>query len=287
MSWWNPIDDIKSVAGVVGDGLKAVGHYAAPVIHRGAQVGGAVGGFMLGGPQGAMAGEQLGDKIGNIEQDALQGRGVGDSIKRNALGAATAGAGLYATKRPGGGISQDMSGPPSIGSASDAAGTFVPGGVGDVGNAPDGSSGGGGWTGGSGGGSDSGSGVPLIGGALDYLKGHGVDVGSLLGGAKDALTGNGGANALALGAGASAALTGKKSLDLADNALGTTQANWDRQQPLRTAGQAGMLNPGAGIGSAIAAIPQGRNVYAQPQAGPPKLGAAVCPRPQSATSRHP
>lgn len=87
--------------------------------------------------------------------------------------------------------------------------------------------------------------------------------------AKGFLTGNGGANALAVAQGANAALLGKKSSDYADNAMGSVQSNWDSRQGLRDAGTAGMLAPSAGIASKIAALPN-HNAYSQPAVLPAK-----------------
>lgn len=94
------------------------------------------------------------------------------------------------------------------------------------------------------------------GGALSKIPG--------LQGVSDFLGGNGGKNALGALQGLNAAYNQQKASGMANNALGTVQAEWDRRAPLRAQGQAQMLNPGAGIAARIAAIPQGANPYAPP-----------------------
>ena len=99
----------------------------------------------------------------------------------------------------------------------------------------------------------------VVGGVLSAVPG--------LQSASDFLKGNSGKNLLGLLQGANAAYLQHKSSGLANNALGTQQAIWDSGAPLRTAGQAAMLNPGAGIAAKIAALPN-RNPYAVPPASP-------------------
>lgn len=100
------------------------------------------------------------------------------------------------------------------------------------------------------------------GGSIPGLQG----VGDFLGGAKNFLTGNGGGNALAAAQGVNAALLGKKSSDYAENAMGSVDQNWKERDPLRVAGQAGMLNPQAGVAAKIGAIPN-HNLYSKPSIG--------------------
>lgn len=103
----------------------------------------------------------------------------------------------------------------------------------------------------------------------------------LLGKGKDFLTGDdGGLHALEAAQGVNAAMLGKKSSDFANNAMGSVQQNWDERAPLRSAGMAGMLQPGQGISAKIAAIPN-HNLYSQ---GAPQIGPAV---PQGAPAPNP
>lgn len=126
--------------------------------------------------------------------------------------------------------------------------------------------------------------IPGVQGVGDFLKGSagsaapsvaggGAAGGGFLDSTKGWLTGNGGKNALGLLQGANAAYNQQKSSGLANNALGTVQAEWDRRAPLRAQGQAQMLAPGQGIAARIAAVPN-RNVYAQQPTVAP-----VTPRP--------
>jgi hypothetical protein len=142
-------------------------------------------------------------------------------------------------------------------------------------------------------------GIPSIGSAMDAIKGAGSKASSIYAAAKsipgvstvlDNVTskvpgmpalqgatdflGGGGRDALTALQMANAAMLSKKSSDYATNAMGSTQANWDERAPLRTAGQAGMLNPGAGIAPKIAGIPN-RNPYSAMPPGPPQIGRAV------------
>jgi hypothetical protein len=103
-------------------------------------------------------------------------------------------------------------------------------------------------------------------------SGGGGGVGDFLGGIGGYLTGNGGGNALAIAQGANAAMLGKKSSDLADDALTSAKDNYAERAPLRTAGIAGMLNPGQGIASKLSSIPN-RNAYSQPQIAPAGMNA--------------
>lgn len=79
--------------------IKKVGHVLAKPVGLSARIGGAAGGFLLGGPQGALTGYGLGDKIGNIEEDALAGRNIKKNLKSNLIGGAVAGAGMYGAYR--------------------------------------------------------------------------------------------------------------------------------------------------------------------------------------------
>ena len=83
-----------SFFGSVGKAIKGAGHLLAKPAGVAARIGGAAGGFMLGGPGGAMAGYRFGDKLGNIEEDALAGRNVRKNLGSNALGMAEGGAGM-------------------------------------------------------------------------------------------------------------------------------------------------------------------------------------------------
>lgn len=123
-------------------------------------------------------------------------------------------------------------------------------------------------------------GLPGIGAASDYLKSHG-GVGSLLGApggggvlgaASDFLTGNGGKNALGAAQAVNAAMLQSKANDYAKDAVGSVTNDYASRAPLRQAGQAAMLAPGAGIAAKIAAIPQGANPYAHPSV--PQIGRA-------------
>lgn len=98
-----------------------------------------------------------------------------------------------------------------------------------------------------------------IGSAVSHIPG--------LQGATEFLKGNGGKNALGALQGVNAAYNQQKSSGLANNALGTVQAEWDRRAPLRAQGQAQMLAPGQGIAARIAAVPN-RNPYATPSIAP-------------------
>lgn len=90
-----------SFFGKIGGAIKGAGHLLAKPVGVAARLGGAAGGFMLGGPGGAMAGYRFGDKLGNIEEDALAGRNVRKNLGSNALGMAEGGAGMALA---GGGI---------------------------------------------------------------------------------------------------------------------------------------------------------------------------------------
>lgn len=119
-----------------------------------------------------------------------------------------------------------------------------------------------------------GAGKVAAGGAIPAAVGGTTGGGGILDTAKSFLTGNGGTNALAVAQAANAAMLGKKSSDLADSALDSVKSNWDSRQGLRDAGSAGMLAPGAGIASRIAALPN-HNVYSQPRVAP--TGGASMP----------
>jgi len=94
-----------------------------------------------------------------------------------------------------------------------------------------------------------GSGVKLPGGIADIGKFLGLGGGA--GGGLAGFLGGGGLENIAklgaLGLGVAdlvnAQTLGKKSSDLANQALGTVQENWNLGAPLRTAGRAGVLNP--------------------------------------------
>lgn len=101
-----------SFLGKIGGAIKGAGHLLAKPAGVAARIGGAAGGFMLGGPGGALAGYRFGDKLGNIEEDALAGRNVGKNLGSNALGMAEGGAGMALAGGgiPGGGNSPDSGG---------------------------------------------------------------------------------------------------------------------------------------------------------------------------------
>jgi hypothetical protein len=193
----------------------------------------------IGAPIGAALGSVIpgvGTAIGAGLGGAIGGMGHGDGLKSSLLQGALSGGGAAAL----GGLASKI---PGVSSAESAI-------TGKLGS------------------------IPGVQGASDFLKSHG-GLGSLLGQAGDFLGGNGGKNALGLAQGANAALLQKKSNEYASNAMGSVQGSWDARAPLRTQGQAQMLNPGAGIAARIAAVPQGANPYA-PQT--PQI-APVGPRP--------
>jgi hypothetical protein len=122
--------------------------------------------------------------------------------------------------------------------------------------------------------------VPIVGDIYNAAKGIAGAFGDSpsVQGAKDFLTGNGGQNALALAQGANAAYLGKKSSDYADNAMGSTQANWDERAPLRNAGMSGHAQPRPRHRVQDRRLPN-RNPYATHPVSPgaPSIGPASAP----------
>lgn len=88
--------------------------------------------------------------------------------------------------------------------------------------------------------------LPFMTGGNGSAPGGGSGVGSLVDSGLDFLKEHGG-QALDLGLGTAgminAANLGKKSSDYATNAFDLANKNWQTREPLRLAGQAGMLNP--------------------------------------------
>lgn len=111
-------------------------------------------------------------------------------------------------------------------------------------------------------------------GGLSKIPGLGSIPG--IGSVSDFLGGNGGMNALGLLQGANAAYLGNKSTGLANNALNTQRDLFNEAAPLRQAGIAGMLNPGAGVAPKIAGIQaQNHNPFATPMPATPSVAPAA------------
>lgn len=117
------------------------------------------------------------------------------------------------------------------------------------------------------------SAAPMVSGA----SGGGGGLPDWLSGIGGYLTGNGGGNALAIAQGANATMLGKKSSDLADEALTSAKDNYAERAPLRTAGIAGMLNPGQGIAAKLASVPN-HNLYGPPASLAPANAMPATPR---------
>jgi hypothetical protein len=78
------------------------------------------------------------------------------------------------------------------------------------------------------------------------------------------LTGNNGLNALGTAQGINAALLQQKALQYAKDAEGTAMGNWKANDPLRTSGRAGMLNPKSSVDiSALPGIRRAGNPFAR------------------------
>ncbi len=78
------------------------------------------------------------------------------------------------------------------------------------------------------------------------------------------LTGNNGLNALGVAQGFNAALLQQKALQYAKDAEGTAMGNWKANDPLRTSGRAGMLNPKSSVDiSALPGIRRAGNPFAR------------------------
>jgi hypothetical protein len=83
--------------------------------------------------------------------------------------------------------------------------------------------------------------------------------GGLLQSIEGLITGNGGLNALGIAQGVNAASLGKQSSDYAKDALGSATSAYNDKAPLRTAGQAGLLNPQVQDLSSLTASRNGLN----------------------------
>lgn len=239
--------------------VSGLGKIAAPIYHAGATIGGGVGGFMLGGPQGAMAGARLGDKWGNIGQDALSGRNVGASVKRNALGVAEGGAGLYGAHAMQGGGSGYSGG--TEGSVPQVTRNGIPSSVGDL--------------------------IGTTGSADDP---HGTSSGGWLRDAVGSVMGGGGQppggqppgeegpNKWLMGLaglqGLNSAYLGNKASNMSNQALKNVQGSYDQRAGLRTAGISGMLNPQtadlSGLTKTRSAIPYLGAAQPNPVLPPPR-----------------
>jgi hypothetical protein len=95
-------------------------------------------------------------------------------------------------------------------------------------------------------------------------QGGGSGLPGIMSAAGKFLTGNNGLNALGAAQGVNAALLQQKALQYAKDAEGTAMGNWKANDPLRTSGRAGMLNPKSSVDiSALPGIRRAGNPFAR------------------------
>lgn len=251
----------------VGNFLKNIAPIAALI----PGVGPLVSGALAAAGQAIIPGANLGDAVKAGAVGAAEGAGVG------ALGSATGLTGGV-NSLLGGGASSASSAPidlsgmtpeqmaavgdASAGTAADTSGADMLGGLTGKALASTANAGGGATL----------PGASTVAGLAGKVAGGGSSPSSG-GGILDFLTGNNGLNALGIAQGVNAAQLGEKANNYADQAANLATSRWNAQQPLRTAGVAGMLNPVSPI--TPPAMPGG-NPFAMPQPAPvtpPKVGS--------------